>query len=289
MVHVVAHPVGPLAVAGTGLVVWGVPVATDNLAWLVVAADGEAAVVDSPAWGPVEAFAAARGWRVRTALITHTHGDHVGFLHELRRDGALDGWRVVGPASRPDGVPGMNEPVDEGDLVTFGGATLRVLRLDGHLNGHIGYVVGDVAFTGDVLFTGGCGYLFDGPPAAMWASLQKLSALPPETRVCCAHEYTQDNLRFAWSVEPGNAALADRIRRVWALRADGRAAVPSTIGEERATNPFLRGDSPELRASVAAVMGGDLGDAGDVFAATRELKNQHLYRRDDEGLPLAGR
>jgi hydroxyacylglutathione hydrolase len=159
---------------------------------------------------------------------------------------------------------------------------------EGHIDGHVSYVFGDVLFSGDTLFAGGCGYLFDGPPEAMFGSLTRLSALDPATRVCCAHEYTQDNLRFAWSVEPDNDALADRIRRVWALRAEGRASVPSTIAEERATNPFLRHHSPTLRASVAkAFPDRDLSTPEAIFAATRALKDRKDYRRlTDAALPL---
>ena len=195
--------------------------------------------------------------------------------------------RVVGPKGAQKDVPGIDVPVDEGDTVTFGGVDGRVMLTEGHINGHVCYIFEDILFCGDTLFGAGCGYLFDGPPAKMHDSLTRLAALPPDTRVCCAHEYTQDNLRFAWSIDDGNAELADRIRRSWAVRAEGGSTVPSTIGEERATNPFMRHHDPALRARVEEAAGRTLTDPADVFAATRALKDSKAYRaRGDDGLPL---
>jgi hydroxyacylglutathione hydrolase len=262
----------------------------DNLVWLVVCtATGQAAVVDGPEAEPVLDYCAARGLELVAILNTHTHGDHIGINQALLRRGELDRLRVIGPEHASPPVPGLTEPARDGELVRIGDASFRVLLTEGHMNGHVSYLVDDVLFCGDTLFAGGCGYLFDGPPAKMHASLERLAALPPGTRVCCAHEYTQDNLRFAYSVEPDNAALAERIRRVWALRARGECAVPSTIGEERDTNPFLRHASPSLRAHVAAAMPERaLGSPLEVFAATRALKDRKDYRRLEESdLPLA--
>jgi hydroxyacylglutathione hydrolase len=159
---------------------------------------------------------------------------------------------------------------------------------EGHLDGHISFVFGDVLFCGDTLFGGGCGYLFDGPPAKMYHSLERLAQLDGSTRVCCAHEYTADNLRFAWSVEPDNEELALRIRKVWSIRRDGGSTVPSTIDDERHTNPFLRQHSATLRKHVAAAFPDtDLEDPEAVFAATRRLKDRKDYRQlSDEALPL---
>jgi hydroxyacylglutathione hydrolase len=164
----------------------------------------------------------------------------------------------------------------------------RVLRTEGHLNGHVSYVFGDLLFCGDTLFTAGCGALFSGPAEKMFASLTRLASLPGDTRVCCGHEYTQDNLRFAWMLEPDNEALRDRIRKVWPLRAMGASAVPSTIAEEQATNPFLRTTSQTLIANVRKAMPeAPLGTPLEVFAATRALKDRKDHRKlPDSNLPL---
>ncbi|MCB9732457.1 MAG: hydroxyacylglutathione hydrolase [Deltaproteobacteria bacterium] len=289
MTHAVTSPPGPVTIAGGALTVHTLPAASDNLVWLLVAEDrGEAAVVDGP--GAEEALAAceALGVRLTTVVNTHTHHDHIGVNKDLARRGRLEGLRVVGPRKVAGAVPGLTDPVDDGDTIEILGVEARVMLTEGHIDGHVSYVVGDALFCGDTLFAGGCGYLFDGPPAKMHASLARLAALPGDTRVFCAHEYTQDNLRFAWSVEPDNEALAERIRRVWATRAQGGATVPSTIAVERATNPFLRGDSEPLRRRVAEGMpGAPMGTPVEVFAATRALKDTKRYReRGDEGLPV---
>ena len=184
-------------------------------------------------------------------------------------------------------MPGLTRGVDEGDVVRIGNCSGQVLLTEGHINGHVSYLFGDVLFCGDTMFGAGCGYLFDGPPETMHASLERIATLDPATRVCCAHEYTEDNLRFAWSIDAGNEALAARIRNVWALRARGECSVPSTIAEEKATNPFLRHHDEGLRGRVAAAM--ELsGDApSDYFAATRALKDRKDYKTlGDETLPL---
>jgi hydroxyacylglutathione hydrolase len=291
--HVVRQPSPPFLALGGALQVHQLPAAHDNLVWLLVCTTtGEAALVDGPDTTALDA-ATALGARVGTILITHTHGDHVGILHQLARQGRLDRFRVVGPGVVADAIPGLTEPVDDGSVVRLGKVEGRVLRTDGHLDGHVSYVFGDddgVLCCGDTLFTGGCGYLFSGPPSAMFDSLLRLAALPGGTRVCCAHEYTQDNLRFAWTVEPDNTALADRIRRVWAIRAEGGSAVPSTIEEERATNPFLRPGSPSLVRHVRAAMpDSPLDRPVDVFTATRALKDRGLWRAhpDPQEPPLA--
>jgi hydroxyacylglutathione hydrolase len=289
MQHVVTRPTPPFASRCGRLTVHQVPAWVDNLVWIVVCNEtGEAAIVDGPEAGPVLDYAKAQGLRITTVLNTHTHGDHVGVNHDLQRRGLLDGMTVVGPARRADDVPGLTRAVDDGDVVRIGAVEGRVMLTEGHIDGHISFVFGDLLLCGDTMFAGGCGRLFDGPPAKMHDSLQRLAALPGDTRVCCAHEYTQDNLRFAWSVEPGNAALAERIRAVWTLRAEGGCTVPSRVEEERATNPFVRTGSAELVASVrAALPDAPLGDALDVFTATRRLKDLGGYKaRGDEGLPL---
>lgn len=289
MQHLVTRPTPAFVSRDGRLTVHQVPVWVDNLVWIAVCNEtGEAAVVDGPEAGPVLDYAKAHGLRINTVLNTHTHGDHVGINRDLQRRGLLDAMTVVGPARRAADVPGLTRAVDDGDLVRIGAVEGRVLLTEGHLDGHVSFVFGDLLFCGDTMFAGGCGRLFDGPPSKMHDSLQRLAALPGDTWVCCAHEYTQDNLRFAWSVEPGNAALAERIRRVWALRAEGGCTVPSRVEDERATNPFVRTGSSELVASLRkalpeVVLEGSLA----VFTATRRLKDLGDYKaRGDEGLPL---
>ncbi|MEL6183784.1 MAG: hydroxyacylglutathione hydrolase C-terminal domain-containing protein, partial [Myxococcota bacterium] len=164
-----------------------------------------------------------------------------------------------------------------------------VMLTEGHIDGHVSYRVEEALFCGDTLFAGGCGYLFDGPPAKMHDSLQRLAGLPEDTLVFCAHEYTQDNLRFAWFVEPDNAALAERIRTDWARRGRGEATVPSTIGLELATNPFIRADQPTIRETLArALPDRSLAAPVDCFAAARALKDRKDHRAlTDADLPIA--
>ncbi len=289
MQHVVSRPTSPFSSRSGRLTVHQIPVWMDNLVWLVVDnASQEAAVVDGPEAGPVLDYCAQHGFKLTTIINTHTHGDHVGINSDLERRGLLASMNVIGPKGAQADVPGIKTPVDDGDTVTFGGVTGRVMLTEGHINGHVSYVFEDLLFCGDTMFAAGCGYLFDGPPRKMFDSLTRLAALDPDTKVCCAHEYTQDNLRFAWSVDSDNAALADRIQRAWKTRADGGSTVPSTIADERATNPFLRFADPGVQARLSAAFPDrDLSDPADVFAAARALKDQKTYRADgDSKLPL---
>lgn len=288
MQHVVTRPTEPFRTRDGSLEVHQIPAARDNLVWLVVARDGgEVAAIDGPSAAPVLEYCAARNLRLTTIINTHTHGDHIGINVELGRMGLLDALRVVGPRRVASDVPGITEPVDDGDSIRLGSCEGRVLLTEGHIDGHVSYLFSDVLFCGDTLFSGGCGYLFDGPPAKMFHSLKRLSELPPDVRVCCAHEYTEDNLRFAWSVEPENVALARRIREVWALRAEGRCTLPSTIGLERETNPFLRPWSEPLRRRVEAAFSSRSPTTDEaVFAATRALKDRKDYRSlPEDSLP----
>jgi hydroxyacylglutathione hydrolase len=286
---VVQNPTGPFSTSDGTLEVVQLPAAKDNLIWLIVARDGSVvAAVDGPDAEPVLAYCKQRGLSLTTVINTHTHHDHIGINLDLQRRGLLGSLRVVGPAKVADSVPGITERVADGSEVKVGGTLGRVLLTEGHIDGHVSYVFDDVLFCGDTLFAAGCGYLFDGPPKKMFHSLQRLATLPAETRVCCAHEYTEDNLRFAWSVEPENAALAERIRAVWDLRREGRCTLPSRVGDELRTNPFLRFHSADLRRHVAAAFPErSLEDDESVFAATRALKDRKDYRkRSDEVLPL---
>ncbi|HEX3598353.1 MAG TPA: hydroxyacylglutathione hydrolase [Polyangiaceae bacterium] len=279
MAHAVTQPARPFRSASGALEIHQIPSAQDNLIWLIVTRDGEAAAVDGPDAGGTLDYCSANGFRLTTILNTHTHGDHIGINRDLERRGMLGGLRVVGPKRAASDVPGITEQVDDGGSVAFGGVTASVLLTEGHINGHVSYVLDGVLFCGDTMFGAGCGYLFDGPPAKMHASLERLGALPGGTRMCCAHEYTQDNLRFAFSIEPGNAELRERIQKTWALRGRGESSIPSSIGLERKTNPFLRHESPELREHIARAMPErTLATPGDVFAATRALKDRKDYK-----------
>lgn len=289
MDHVVTKPTAPFRSGSGKLEVHQIPAWQDNLIWLVVSTEsGAGAAVDGPEAGAVLAYCTEHGIELTAILNTHTHGDHVGINRDLAARGRLPGLRVVGSARAARDVPGITERVDEGDRVELGGVEGRVMLTEGHIDGHVSYVFEDLVFCGDTLFAGGCGYLFDGPPAKMHDSLTRLARLDGTTRVCCAHEYTQDNLRFAWSVEPDNEDLALRIRTAWKIRADGGSTVPSTIDEERRTNPFLRHDSPTLRRHVAEAFPDlDVSDPAAVFAATRRLKDQKAYKQlSDADLPL---
>ncbi len=288
MPHAVTRPADPIPLAGGALLVHQVPAAQDNLVWLISSPSSmEAAAVDGPDAAPALAACAALGLRLTTILNTHTHLDHIGINHAL--GDRIRGMRVIGPGRRAAEVPGLTEPVDDGDRFELFGVGFEVWLTEGHIDGHVSFLTEGAVFCGDTLFGAGCGYLFDGPPAKMQASLSRLASLPEATLVFCAHEYTQDNLRFAYTVDPKNQALADRIRTAWQVRAQGASTVPSTIGLERATNPFLRGQDPAIRARVAESMpDSSLGGPVEMFAATRALKDRKDYRRlADDGLPLS--
>ena len=249
-----------------------IPAFTDNYIWLIVQG-GQAAVVDPGDAAPVLAYLAHERLTLAAILNTHHHGDHVGGNRALLEHAAVP---VFGPAG--ESIPGCTHPLREGDRIVVPGigVELSVLDVPGHTAGHIAYagdVDGPVVFCGDTLFAGGCGRLFEGTAAEMWTSLQKLAALPPDTRAYCAHEYTLANLRFARAVEPDSGALAARIARDAATRGAGRPTVPSTIADELATNPFLRADEPSVRRAAEAHAGAPLPGPVASFAALRQWKN----------------
>jgi hydroxyacylglutathione hydrolase len=245
------------------------PCLSDNYGYLVHdPATGVTASIDTPEAAAIEAALAARGWKLTHILNTHHHFDHAGGNAELK---AKWGCTVVGAANDAERIPGIDVRVADGDRVQLGKLTATVLEVPGHTTGHIAYyfAADGVVFVGDTLFALGCGRLFEGTPAQMWESLRKLMALPDDTVVYCAHEYTQSNAAFALAVEPGNAALVARAAEVDRLRAAGKPTVPSTIGLEKATNPFLRPQSAELQRAVDRVGAAPV----DVFAETRRRKD----------------
>lgn len=281
MAHVVTTPTPPFRSRSGSFEVHQIPAAEDNLIWLLVCTrTGAAAIVDGPDAENVLAYADAHGIRITHVLNTHTHGDHVGVNRDLERRGRLADLSVFGPAKVARDVPGITRPVDDGDTVEVGACVGRVMRTEGHIEGHICFLFDDVLFSGDTLFAGGCGRVFTGDYVAMHDGLTRLAALEPATRVCCAHEYTKDNLRFALSVEPGNTALELRYSEVRGIRDRGGSTVPSTIAEELATNPMLRTGSAELRSNVKKqAPDADLSTPLGVFTATRKLKDSGAYKR----------
>jgi hydroxyacylglutathione hydrolase len=241
-----------------GLRIERIPTLRDNYTYLLVCeATGEAAVVDAPEAEPVLRRVDALGCRVAKVLSTHHHPDHSAANPELAKRFEAPVFAHVSDAAR---VPGFTDGLEEGDTLAVGREVARVLFIPAHTRGHIAYVFDAVGavFCGDTMFAAGCGRLFEGTPEMMWTALhEKLGRLPDGMRVYCGHEYTESNLRFAAHVEPGNAAVAEKVGRVRRIRARAAAdwhdatpeemTIPSTIGEERATNPFLRaGDAAEL-------------------------------------------
>ena len=253
-----------------------VPQLADNYAYLVLdPVTGDAAVVDCADAAPVLDAAREHGARLTTVLATHHHFDHVGGNEDLRS--AIPGLRIVGSAEDAPRIPGITDPVRDGDAISIGRLRGRVIFIPAHTSGHVAYYFPDsqTVFTGDTLFAAGCGRLFEGDAAQMMASLGRLSSLPDSTRVYCGHEYTQRNLEFAIMLEPENAAITAKLARVRELRRAGKPTIPSTIADEKATNPFLRTASPALAATVRAKVR-DLpsNDPVALFAAVRALKDR---------------
>lgn len=230
-----------------------IPVLNDNYVWLVHdAASGETVVVDPAVAEPVMEEAAARGWRITQIWNTHWHGDHVGGNAAIK---AATGCAITGPAAEVGKIGTLDVLVGEGDMVRIGDHQARVMAVPAHTAGHIAYHLADDAmiFVGDTLFAMGCGRLFEGTAAQMFDAMARFAALPDETIVYCAHEYTQSNGRFALTVEPGNSAIAARMAVVDAARVRGEATVPTSIGLERDTNVFMRAKNvDELAARRAA-------------------------------------
>jgi len=239
-----------------------IPCLTDNYAYLLHdTASGHTTLIDAPEAAPILAALASRVWRLDQIVLTHHHSDHNQAVPDLV---AATSATVLGAAADAYRLPPLARALAEGDTVAVGPESAHVLDVSGHTVGHIAFHLPQsaLAFTADSLMAGGCGRLFEGTPALMWSSLQKLAALPGETLICSGHEYTASNLRFAASIEPDNPALQARITKVARARSDNRPTVPSRLSGELATNPFLRARLPHIKALIG------LPDATDAQAFT---------------------
>lgn len=245
-----------------------IPTRQDNYVYLAHdPSTGKTAVIDPSDAEPVRKVLAETGWKLTHILNTHHHNDHIGGDAELKAE-----WNaiIVGPRADRDRIPGIDVEVGDHDTYTVGTQTAQVFDVPGHTRGHIAFWFPEsrALFCGDTIFMLGCGRLFEGTPEQMWTSIGKLRVLPKDTRVFCAHEYTQANARFAITVDPENGALADRKIRIDAMRAEGKSTVPATLGEELETNPFLRADQPSVQQAA-----GIPGDAVATFAEIRRRKD----------------
>jgi hydroxyacylglutathione hydrolase len=229
---------------------------------------GRTALIDAPEEEAIVAAVERTGWTPDIILTTHWHPDHVEANLPLK---ARYGLTITGPQGEATKVPGIDRTVTDGDEFAFGSETVRVIATPGHTAGHIVYHFpqSGLLFAGDTLFSLGCGRLFEAPAAEMQASLARIAALPPETRIYCGHEYTASNARFALSVDPDNAALAARSAEVGALRAEGKPTLPTTLGLELATNPFLRWGDPAIRRNIGLENATD----AEVLGEVRRLKD----------------
>ncbi|MEM7289270.1 MAG: hydroxyacylglutathione hydrolase [Pseudomonadota bacterium] len=245
------------------------PTLSDNYGVLVNdPVSGDTASIDAPDAGDVNNALETKGWSLTHILVTHHHFDHVQGIAQLKE---ANRCHVIGPADEADKIDTLDQTVSDGESFEFGGEPVRCISTPGHTLGMINYHFPEssVIFTGDTLFSLGCGRIFEGDPAMMWASMRKLIELAPETQVYCGHEYTQSNARFALTVDPENAKLVIRAAKVDALRAEGKPTLPTTIGEELATNPFMRVDDPAIRQ----ILGMESASDADVFAEIRKRKD----------------
>ena len=244
---------------------------SDNFGVLIHCSEtGATASIDVPEAAPVLAALKETGWTLTDILVTHHHADHIQGIPEVKA--AFPDVRITGPKKDAARIPGLDVQVVEGDEVTVGRAAAKVIETPGHTSGHIVFHFGndELLFAGDTLFAIGCGRVLETPMHVMFESLMKLANLPEETKVYCGHEYTAANAKFALTVDPQNTLLIDRAKEVETMRAAGKATLPTTIGLELATNPFLRAEEPDVQAAV----GMSDQDPGAVFAELRERKNR---------------
>lgn len=247
-----------------------VPLLRDNYGYLLRdLSTGTVGVVDPSEAEPIEAELKRLGWPLHFILSTHHHGDHTGGNLGLKQ---ATGAKVVGAARDAARIPGIDIRLEDGERFSLGDSEAVVIDVPGHTRGHIAFhfEAAHALFCGDTLFALGCGRLLEGDPAEMWRSLDRLRRLPPETSVHCGHEYTAANAKFALTIEPGNERLVARAAEIDRLRAEGKPTVPSNLGEECRTNPFLRADEP----AVALAVGLKGADATSVFAAVRAAKDR---------------
>lgn len=248
-----------------------IPLLRDNYGYLIVCPKtNSAAIVDPSEAEPVLARVAQEKTTLRIILNTHHHRDHTGGNEGLLARHQLE---VCGHQSDQGRIFGLTRGVNEGDDVAVGELRGKVFFIPGHTTGHVAYLFGNNLFCGDTLFTAGCGRIFEGKPEQMHGSLKKLMALPDDTKVYCGHEYTENNLRFAMTIEPSNDKLVSRFARVQALRARGLPTVPATLEEEKLTNPFLRWDSKEIQTNLKVGAPGLKNDPVAIFARMRKLKD----------------
>ncbi|MFC7519244.1 hydroxyacylglutathione hydrolase [Xanthomonas populi] len=246
------------------------PAFEDNYIWALVAADGRAVIVDPGQAEPVFAAAKREGITPSAVLLTHHHADHIGGVAALQQ--RWPDLELFGPVD--ERIPANAHQVSQGKRLRLLGTSVEVLEVPGHTRSHIAFVTDEHLFSGDTLFSLGCGRMFEGSAPKMFDSLQRLAALPGETLVCCGHEYTLANAAFALHVDPTNAALQRRQQEAQAMRQAARPTLPISLKSELATNPFLRTSSPEIRAAVAPRASGALSSDVDVFAELRLWKDE---------------
>ncbi|MEN8841787.1 MAG: hydroxyacylglutathione hydrolase [Octadecabacter sp.] len=248
-----------------------IPCLEDNYAFLLHNAEtGKTLLVDVPDAPPIQAVLDAQRWELTDILLTHHHWDHIDGLAPLLKSSGANP-RIIGAAADAHRLPALDLAVSEGDKVVICGEEAAVIDVSGHTLNHIAvhFPTSAVLFTADSLMALGCGRLFEGTPAQMWDSMLKLRALPDDTRVCSGHEYTETNARFALTIEPDNSDLISRVTQITAARSKGQPTIPSNLGLEKRTNPFLRADVPALQAAQNMTN----ADPVDVFTKVREARN----------------